>query len=137
MEARSNVTPNPLPLEIEDSTISIQYQDGRVVTYHGPIEERDATVSATLTYEIHVLVTDGTEGSIVYVNDYDTSDEVLEATGVGRVIISESDSASVYPGVTASRRGERITIEVDRGAVAESVYVFVENQLEEHAYQLV
>lgn len=136
MEARSNVTPVPLTLDIGDESISLQYQDGRIVTYPGPFNSREE-VSATLTYEIHVLITDGTEGRMVYINDYDTSDEVLESTGVGRVILEEGSSAAVYPGVTARREGERITIEADAEAIEGSVYTFVENQLEEYAYQLV
>ncbi len=138
MAARSNVSPVPLQLEARDPGIAVRYLDGRLVEYATPIADADHEVGANITYAIHVLVTDEseTEGVMVYLNDYDTSDDVLESTGVGRILLEEGESASVYPGVTASRSGDRIDVGADAAAVAGSVLVFVENQLEERAYRL-
>lgn len=138
MAGRSNVSPVPLRLEPRDPGIAVRYLDRRVVEYTTPLAEADDGIGATITYEIHVLVTDEaeTEGIMVYLNDYDTSDDVLEATGVGRILLEEGESAAVYPGVTASRTDDRIDVAADPGAVEGSVLVFVENQLEERAFRL-
>lgn len=139
MRHRSNVSPEPLPVEREEAAITIEYRDGRRVTYRGQPEERDGSVTATMGYEIHVLVTDPavTEGMVVYVHDTDTSDEILRHTGVGRVLLDEGAEAAVYPGVHAARGRDRIEVVADPDAIDGRVYAFVENQLEERAYRLV
>lgn len=139
MHARSNISPVPLLVQPGDTDIVVTYTDGRAVAYGDPIESRSGTVKANLAYEVHVLITDqdGTEGIMVYVNDYDTSDDILESTGVGRVLLDTEESEALYPGVTASRSTDQIMIDVDESAIDGSVYVFIENQLDERAYQLV
>lgn len=139
MQARSNVSPVPLSLQSREQGVALKYLDGRLVEYRGPIEQSTGSVTASLTYEIHVLVTDPTssEGRMVYVNDYDTSDAVLESTGVGRVLLDEDEAVSLYPGVQATRTDEQITIDTEADAIAGAVYTFIENQLDERAYQLV
>lgn len=139
MAARSNVSPVPLQLEPRDQGIAVRYLDGRLVEYAAPIADADDAVGANITYEIHVLVTDEaeTEGIMVYLNDYDTSDDVLESTGVGRILLEQGESAAAYPGVMASRADDRVEVAADPEAVEGSVLVFVENQLEERAFRLV
>ena len=138
MRAHSNVSPAPLPVDQSGAGISIEYLDGRRVTYHADPEDTESDVEATITREVHVLVVDprGEEGVMVYVNDYDTDDEILEATGVGRVLLSDGDVERIFPGVTATRQGERILIDIDEESFDGWAYVFVENQLGEHAYRL-
>lgn len=138
MRHRSNVSPDPLPVEATDAGIVLEYQDGRRVEYGATSRRPSGDIEATTAYEIHVLVTDEapTEGVMVYVNDYNTSDDILESTGVGRLILGDGEQAAVYPGVTARRDGERITISTDAEAVEGRVYSFVENQLDERAYRL-
>lgn len=139
MEARSNVSPVPLTLHPGESQMTLEYLDGRRVEYEAPLETQSGSVSANVAYEIHVLVTDAdeTEGIMTYVNDYDTSDEILESTGVGRVLLDVDDREALYPGVTARRSADQITIDVEADAIDGSVYAFVENQLDERVYRLV
>lgn len=138
MRGRSNVSPVPLPIDRTDEGIAIEYLDGRSVQYGTPVDAPDPPVESTTSFEIHVLVVDADrdEGIMVYINDYDTVDEILEATGVGRILLGDGDSEAVYPGVRVSREGERIAIAVEEGLADAWVYVFVENPVDERAYRL-
>lgn len=139
MRHRSNVSPAPLPVERGEDGVTVEYHDGRRVRYAGPIEVAEERVSATTSFEIHVLVADPafTEGIVVYINDYDTRDDILDATGVGRVLLADGAVEAIYPGVRAGRSGETIEVSVDPDLSDAWVYVFVENQLNERAYCLV
>ena len=138
MTFRTNVSPTLLPIRRRNSAIEISYLDGRVVTYNGPFSTDDASVESTRSVEIHVLIVNEefSEGMIVYVNDYDTVDAILESTGVGRILLDDEDRELLYPGVEASRQGERIVISAESAPSDTWVYVFVESQLAEEAHQL-
>lgn len=138
MRHRSNVSPVPLAVERDDDDIVLEYLDGRTVRYRGPLEPREGSVSAPITLELQVLVLDedASEGIMVYVNDYDTVDDILEETGVGRVLLGDGDTEALYPGVIATRSGQTIEVEVDDALTDAWVFVFVENQFGERAYRL-
>ena len=138
MTYRTNVSAVPLPVRRSDDTIEITYLDDRVVTYPGPFQDEGTSLTANRTVEIHVLIVDNefSEGMMIYLNDYDTVDDILESTGVGRIILDDGATESLYPGVRGSRQGERITVEVDTNAETAGVYVFVESQLKQDAYEL-
>jgi hypothetical protein len=86
-----------------------------------------------------VLVTDPTEtqGVMVYVNDLNTHDDILESTGVGRVFVDNGDEESLFPGVVARATQYRVTVEADLDAVDGRVFVFEEDELGERSYELV
>lgn len=138
MQARTNVSPVQLPVDVGSEDVTLEYLDQRLVSYRAPVVERDGPVNALHTYEIHVLLTDeaGEAGYMTYLNDLDTVDDILESTGVGRVILEDGETVTLHPGVTASRDGETIAIETASEVVEGRVYVFVEHQLEERAYRL-
>lgn len=139
MRHRSNVSPAPLTVDRDGDGIEVRYRDGRTVRYADPVPADGERIAANTAYEIHALVTDpdGSEGVMVYVNDHDTSDDILESTGVGRLLLEPGEEAAIYPGVTAARSRERITVRADPDAIDGSLYVFVENELEERAFRLV
>lgn len=138
MDGRSNVSPVPLPVHRNAGGIQVEYLDGRRVTYGAPREETDGPVEATVTFEVHVLVVDPEreEGIMVYLNDYDTDDEILETTGVGRVLLAPEAREVIYPGVAVRRVGDRVRVTTEEPLEAAAVYVFVENELGERAYHL-
>lgn len=138
MQHRSNVSPVPLPVERESDRIRLTYLDGRVVTYRGPFDDRDGGVRANRSFAVHVLVVDpeSEEGVMTYINDYDTSDDILESTGVGRVLLAEGESEAIYPGVTARLSGETIDVRVHSAVGQVNVYAFVENDRGESAVKL-
>lgn len=129
MRHRSNVSPVPLPINRTDDAIDVTYLDGREVTYHGPFESRESTVQANQSFAVHVLVIDrdSDEGVMVYINDYDTSDAILESTGVGRVIIADGAHEVIFPGITASRSGEWIDVSITADPGDVDIFVFIEN----------
>lgn len=129
MEHRSNVSPVPLTVERSTEAVSLQYLDDRVVTYRGPFEESQSELRANRSFEVHILVIDPDtgEGIMTYINDYDTSDEILESTGVGRVLIDDGQREVIYPGITATLEGETIHVSLDSSIDDVWVYAFVEN----------
>jgi hypothetical protein len=79
-----------------------------------------------------------TEGVMVYVNDLRTHDDILEATGVGRVILDPGESEELFPGVTVRRLGGgRNEVEADPAVARGRVFVFVEDEMGEASYELV
>ena len=136
----SEVPPDTLTVELTDGGIGVRYTDGRRVFYHGvptPVESPHRTAPGK---EVHVLVTDPTEteGVLLYVNDLKTHDDILEQTGVGRVILGEDDEEELFPGVTARRPGGRRTeIEADPEVAGGRVFVFVEDDWSEDSYEFV
>ena len=129
MQHRSNVSPVPLSVNRSDEAVAVTYLDGRRVTYHGPFTEREEEVRANQSFEVHVLVIDPTiaEGVMTYINDFDTSDAILESTGVGRVLLGDGEEEAIYPGIVASRSAEWLSVKIvsDPGEVW--VYTFIEN----------
>ncbi len=129
MRQRSNVSPVPLSVERSSDAVRLHYLDGRVVTYHGPFEYRKDDLVANRSFEVHVLVVDRTtgEGIMTYINDYNTSDAILESTGVGRVILDDGQREIIYPGVSASLSGEQIHVSAETVGEDVWIYGFVEN----------
>jgi len=137
--ARSDVPPGTVGVRLREEGVVVEYLDGRTTLYRGVPE----TVSGPLTVapgrETHVLVTDpgGSEGVLTYVNDLRTHDEVLEDSGVGRVILEPGEEATLFPGVVARRPGERTEVAVDPVAVDGRVFAFVEDGWSEERYEFV
>jgi len=137
MSHRNDVAPNTLGVEIDDGTVAVSYLDGRRVTYAVPPESVDGSVRCRPGKDVHVLVTDetGTEGVLVYVNDFKTHDDILEGSGVGRVLLSAGESTELFPGVRARVEGHGVTVE-SAGAVDGRVFVFEEDEMGERAFEL-
>ncbi len=139
MSARSDVAPETVGVSLEPEGVEVTYTDDRSVFYHGVPERRERSVRTGPGKEVHVLVTDPTEteGVLVYVNDRRTHDDVLASTGVGRVLLAEGESTAVFPGVEATNHGLRAEVAADPDVVDGRVFVFVEDEVSEHSYELV
>jgi hypothetical protein len=136
---RTNVPPSTLSVELDEKGVGVTYLDGREVFYHGVPEAAEGSVRAMPRMDVHVLVTDaeGTEGVLTYVNDRASHDDVLESTGVGRVLLGEDGTEELFPGVTVSLDGHATVVEADHDIVEGRVFVFEESELGERSYELV
>ncbi|GAB3664783.1 DUF5796 family protein [Halopiger thermotolerans] len=139
MSARSNVAPSTIGVDFVEGGIVVEYLDGRDVFYHGPPKPVEESITTPPGKDVHVLVTDpdGVEGVMTYVNDRDTHDDILESTGVGRVMLEADDEEVLFPGVTVTTEAYSIRVEADLEVVDGRVFVFAEDELSEHAYELV
>ncbi|WP_254768622.1 DUF5796 family protein [Salinilacihabitans rarus] len=139
MSARNNVAPSTLEVDLVDGGVVVRYLDGREAFYHGVPDPVEGAVRTPPGKEVHVLVTDpdGVEGVMTYVNDRNTHDDILESTGVGRVMLDANDEEELFPGVTVSTEGYSIRVEADLSVVDGRVFVFAEDEMSEHAYELV
>lgn len=139
MSQRSEVPPATLPVELTEGGIAVEYLDGRDVFYHGIPTKAEGTVSAPADKELHVLVTDpdGNEGAMYYVNDRKTRDDILEDSGVGRVLVDVGGRAQLFPGVEVSREGHVHYVDADLDAVDGRVFVFIEDPTGEVSLELV
>ncbi len=139
MSTRTNVAPSTLPVDLVDGGVVVQYLDGRETFYNGVPEPVDETVTSPPGKEVHVLVTDpdGVEGVMTYVNDRNPHEDILEATGVGRVMLEAQDEEELFPGVTVETAGYAVDVTADFETVDGRVFVFAEDELSEHAYELV
>ncbi|WP_049927138.1 DUF5796 family protein [Halopiger goleimassiliensis] len=139
MSARSNVAPSTIGVDLVEGGVVVEYLDGREVFYHGPPEPVEGAITTPPGKNVHVLVTDpdGVEGVMTYVNDRDTHDDILETTGVGRVLLDADDEEVLFPGVTVTTEAHSIRVEADLEVVDGRVFVFAEDDLSEHAYELV
>lgn len=138
MSVRNDVAPKTVGVELREEGVAVEYLDGRVTFYRGVPETVTDSLTAAPGKEVHVLVTDPTEteGVLLYVNDLKTADEILEDTGVGRVVLQKGESESVFPGVTAERlSGERTRITADPEVARGRVFAFVEDQWSEDSYE--
>jgi hypothetical protein len=99
----------------------------------------EASVTSAPGKDVHVLVTDPTqtEGVMVYVNDLKTHDDILESTGVGRVMLEDGETESLFPGVDASYAGYRVEVDADPETARGRVFVFVEDEMGEQSYEIV
>ncbi|WP_267639758.1 DUF5796 family protein [Haloarchaeobius amylolyticus] len=136
---RSNVAPSTLGIELQDGGIAVEYTDGRSVFYHGVPDKQEGSVECPPGKLVQVLVTDPTEteGVLVYVNDRKTSDDILESTGVGRLLLDTGEEEELFPGVTVKRGGVRVTVEADPEEARGRVFVFAEDEMSEHSYEIV
>ena len=139
MAERSDIAPETLQVRLDSEGVEVEYTDGRSVFYHGVPEKRDGSLLSPPGRDVHVLVTspDGTEGVMVYVNDRRTHDDILESTGVGRVILERGEETSLFPGVEVENRGYRVEVTADPEAAGGRVFVFAEDETGEAAYELV
>lgn len=139
MTERSDVAPATLPVDLTEGGVAVEYLDGREAFYRGVPQKVAGSVRAQPGKEVHVLVTDedGVEGAMFYVDDRKTDDEVLEDSGVGRTIVGEDERVQLFPGVEATRDGYAHVVDVDTDVVDGRVFVFVEDQFGEAAYEVV
>jgi hypothetical protein len=136
---RGDVPPETVGVSLEPEGVEVTYTDGRSVFYHGVPERAEGRVVSGPGKDVHVLVTDPTEteGVMVYVNDRKTDDEILESTGVGRVILDRDESDAIFPGVEVANQGYRVEVTADPEEARGRVFVFVEDELSEQGCELV
>ncbi|WP_248897676.1 DUF5796 family protein [Haloplanus halobius] len=140
MTIRTDVAPSTLPVELLSEGVQVEYLDGRTTFYRGVPEKADETLTTGPGKAVHVLVTDpdGTEGVMMYVNDRKTHEDILESTGVGRVILDEGETEEIFPGVTVGTPdGMRCRVQADLEVARGRVFVFVEDDWGEESYELV
>lgn len=139
MPPRNDIAPDTLEVSLEPEGVEVRYTDGRSVFYHGVPTKVEGSVTSAPGKDVHVLVTDPTEeeGVMLYVNDRTTVDEILESSGVGRVVIDRDQTESIFPGVEATNAGYRIEVEADPETARGRVFVFVEDELGESSYEIV
>ena len=140
MSAHTDVPPSTVGVDLVESGVEVEYTDGRKTFYRGVPESVTGTLTTPPKKETHVLVTDPTEteGVLVYINDLKTHDNILDSTGVGRVILDDGESEEVFPGVTASRPGGmRTEIDADLDVTRGRVFAFVEDDWTEESYEFV
>lgn len=140
MQNRSDVAPSTVGVDLRDHGVAVEYLDGRETLYHGVPERVSGTLRTGPGKETHVLVTDPTEteGVMLYVNDLNTHDEILEDTGVGRVMLDAGEEEEVFPGVTVRRvEGHRTAVTADPAVARGRVFVFVEDEWGEQSYEFV
>ncbi|MFB6129488.1 MAG: DUF5796 family protein [Salinigranum sp.] len=140
MSARNEISPSTLGVRLLDHGVEVEYLDGRTTLYRGVPRKVSDTLRTGPGKETHVLVTDPTEteGVMTYVNDLKTHDDILESTGVGRVIVEQGSETELFPGVTVRRiEGYRNEIEADPAVTRGRVFVFVEDDWSEDSYEFV
>jgi hypothetical protein len=135
---RSDVAPSTLSVSLLDEGVEVEYTDGRRTLYRGVPEKVSGTLTTSPGRDLHVLVTDPTEseGVLVYVNDLKTHDDILESTGVGRVVLDREEEEELFPGVVVRRVGElRFAVEADPETARGRVFAFVEDDWGEESYE--
>ncbi len=140
MSTRTDVPPSTVGVQLLEYGIEIEYLDGRKTVYRGIPKTEPDTLRTSPGKQTHVLVTDPTEteGVMLYVNDFNTSDVILEDSGVGRIVLETGEEEEVFPGVTVRRvAGERCEVEADPEVARGRVFVFVEDDWGEESYELV
>jgi hypothetical protein len=136
---RTDVAPSTVSVSLLDEGVEVEYTDGRRTLYRG-VPETVSTLTTKPGRDLHVLVTDPTEteGVLVYVNDLKTHDDILESTGVGRVILGQEEEEELFPGVVVRRLGElRFEVEADPETARGRVFAFVEDDWGEDSYEFV
>lgn len=138
MPARSDVPPDTVGVELTDDGVFVEYTDGRRTFYNGVPSRHEGTLRCQPGKDVQVLVTDPseTEGVMVYVNDLKTHDEILESSGVGRVILEDGDREELFPGVEVAADGYAVEVTADPEVAGGRVLVFVEDELGERSYEL-
>ncbi|MCU4799373.1 DUF5796 family protein [Halobacteria archaeon HArc-gm2] len=138
MSARNDVAPDTLGVELTEDGIAVEYNDGRTVFYHGVPRKAEETVRTAPAKDAHVLVTDAseTQGILVYVNDLNTHDDILDDTGVGRIMLDDEED-ELFPGVVVRDHQMRVEVEADLDQVDGRVFVFEEDEMGERSYEIV
>jgi len=139
MVHRNDVPPSTVGVDLREEGVVVEYLDGRDTLYRGVPRAVEDELTAAPGKQTHVLVTDPTEteGVMVYVNDLKTHDEILEDSGVGRVILEPGETEELFPGVAVRREGESTVVEADPEAARGRVFAFVEDDWSEHSYEIV
>ncbi|MFC6973422.1 DUF5796 family protein [Halomicroarcula sp. GCM10025709] len=139
MSNRSDIPPDSLSVELTEDGVVVEYLDGRRVYYYGVPQAVEGSVRTPPGKDTHVLVTDEAEttGILVYVNDLRTHDDILEETGVGRVILDDGESDELFPGVTVRDEQMRVVVDVDFAVADGRIFVFEEDELGERSYEVV
>jgi hypothetical protein len=139
MSTRSDVSPDTLGIELRPEGVLVTYADDREAFYHSVPEKVEGTLTTAPGKQVHVLVTDPTEteGVMIYVNDLNTHDEILESTGVGRIVLDPGEETSIFPGVVLRDTDPRVEIEADPETARGRVFVFEEDGITERSYEIV
>jgi hypothetical protein len=139
MSQRSDISPDTLRVDLDPDGIEVEYINDRSVFYHGIPEKAVGSVITPPQKQVHILVTDPTEteGVMIYVNDRKTDDEILRSSGVGRVILDKGEETSIFPGVTVHEKEYRIEVEADPETARGRVFVFAEDEMSEHSWEIV
>ncbi|MFC7046269.1 DUF5796 family protein [Halobacteriaceae archaeon GCM10025711] len=139
MSVRNDIAPSTVGVEFGERGIVVEYTDGRRAHYLAEPEEVTGTVRVSASMNVQVLVTDPseTEGVMVYVNDRKTSDEILESSGVGRLMLEPGDEEELFPGVVVRGDDYAVEVEADTTEARGRVFVFEEDELGERAYEFV
>ena len=139
MSNRSDIPPDTVSVDLTEDGIAVEYLDGRTAFYHGVPKTAEERVRTAPGKDTHVLITDATEtsGILVYVNDLRTHDDILEQSGVGRVILDDGEADELFPGVTVSDEQMRVEVTVDFDVTDGRVFVFEEDEMGEVSYEIV
>ena len=139
MSARNDVAPDTLGVELIEDGIVVEYTDGRETYYRGVPQKVEGTLRTRPGTLTQVLVTDPTEteGVMMYVNDRNTHDDILEDTGVGRVMLDPGEEEELFPGVTVRMDGYAVEVDADPEVARGRVFVFEEDELDEQSYEMV
>ena len=139
MRQRSDRSPSTLPVEVDEEAVAVEYLDGRRARYRADRQPVETSLRCRPGKDVHVLVTDPstTEGVVVYVNDRSTHDDVLDSTGVGRVLLGSGEETELFPGVRVRMEGYAVEVEADPSTVNGRVFVFEEDEMGERAYEIV
>lgn len=139
MDGFEAVPPDTLSVALREEGVVVEYLDGREAFYRGiptPVEPPHRSAPGK---DVHVLVTDETEtsGVMMYVDERTTEAEILESSGVGRVLLDAGESTTLFPGVRVEKAQHRLTVAVDHDVVDGRVFVFEEDQFEERSFELI
>ncbi|WP_181687151.1 DUF5796 family protein [Halorhabdus salina] len=139
MSIREDVPPDTIGVELTEEGVVVEYLDGREAFYHGVPTRKEGAVTTAPGKQAHVLVTDATEtnGVLVYVNDRVTHEDILESTGVGRVLLDPGETTTVFPGVRATSESHRVRVEAEFDTVDGRVFVFEEDEMGERSFEVV
>jgi len=138
MDGFEEVSPETLPVALTEDGIVVEYADGREVFYRGVPDVVESPYQTVPGKDSHVLVTNeaGSSGVLLYINERRTDGEILEGTGVGRVLLNRGETTTLFPGVAVECTGMREEVRVNTD-VEGRVFVFEEDQFEERSYELV
>lgn len=138
MSVRTDVPPDTLEISLAEEGIYVYYLDGRRVFYNGVPEKVHGTLRTRPGKDVQVLVTneDATEGVLTYVNERKTGEDILDSSGVGRVMLEKGETEELFPGVTVTLDGYAVEVEADPKTAGGRVFVFEEDELGERMFEL-
>lgn len=139
MSQRSDVPPNTIGVELDPEGVFVEYLDGSDVFYQGVPKKVSGPVRCQPGKQVHVLITDpdGSEGVMMYVNDRKTHDEILESSGVGRVLLEPDEVTELFPGIRARGVGYGVEIDADPSEADGRIFVFEEDEIAERSFEIV